>query len=982
MNRQIRGGSPAWRTRLALCLLFLAGLAPAAEPPTDPILRIDPGEHTALIGRIATDVSGRWLVTASNDKTARVWDLAGGRLVTTLRPPVGPDNEGKLNAAALSPDGLVVALGGWTQFNNGASSVASDGHTIYLHDRASGRLLRRLGGLPNILIHLAFSADGRYLAASLGGKSGVRVFSVADGRLLAEDRDYGDSSYSVHFSADGRLLATGLDGYLRLYRLEGERLSLITKKPAPGGKQPYSARFSPDGKLVAVGFDDTPAINLLDARDLSVLHVPDTTGANESLGSVAWSRDGAWLYAARKATRMSDARLQRYIRRWAVQGSRTEAPLDLPVTGSTVMDLAALPGGGLAFGGGAPEWGVLGPGNERRIFHDSAVADFRNNHAGFALSPDGSLVRFGFAETGQVSAVFDSRNHALLPTGTEGLVAPLLSASGMDIADWKDSRAPKLNGKPLRLMTYETSRSAALRPSGAGFVLGTDWRLRSFDRNGQQEWEKPVPGAVWAVNVSQNGHWVVAAFGDGTIRWHRTADGTEQLALFPHPDRKRWILWTPSGFYDAAPGAEDLIGWHLNRGKDNAADFFPASRFRNQFYRPDVVSKVLASGTEAEAIRLADAESERKSRAVSVAQLLPPVVEIVSLSDGATASTSTITFKYNARTPADAPVTALRVRINGLAVSLPDAGNQIGKTQGPGAPREITLPIPPQDSEIQLFAENKNGVSTPAVLRVAWGGAKPVPKDDMQYKPKLYVLAVGVSKYANPDYNLGLAAKDATDLAAVFQNQKGKLYGDVQIRLLTDSRATRDDVVDGLEWLKREVTSRDVGVMFLAGHGMNDNTGKYFFMSHNADPAKLLRTGVPQNDIKDTLNALAGKAVFFVDTCHSGNALGTGRTRSMMSSTDAFANELASAENGVVVFTASTGRQLSQEDDGWGNGAFTKALVEGLTGKADFQKTGKITHKGLDYYVTERVKKLTNGTQSPVSITPQGITDFPIAVLR
>ena len=336
-------------------------------------------------------------------------------------------------------------------------------------------------------------------------------------------------------------------------------------------------------------------------------------------------------------------------------------------------------------------------------------------------------------------------------------------------------------------------------------------------------------------------------------------------------------------------------------------------------------------------------------------------------------------LRYATRSPNDAPITGLRLRVNGLAVSLPEARNLTVSAVGT---REISVPIPPQDSEIQLFAENKNGVSVPAILRVTWAGSKPAVKDEVQYKPKLYVLAVGVSKYANPDFNLGLAAKDATDFAAVLQQQKGKLYGDVKVRLLTDGKATRDDVVDGLEWLKREVTARDVGIMFLAGHGMNDNTGKYYFLPHNADLTKLLRTGVPQTDIKDTLNSLAGKAIFFVDTCHSGNALGSARTRSVSSQIDAFVNELTSAENGVVVFTAATGRQLSQESDSWGNGAFTKAVVEGLSGKADFQKTGKITHKGLDYYVAERVKVLTNGTQSPVSITPQGITDFPIAVVQ
>ena len=81
---------------------------------------------------------------------------------------------------------------------------------------------------------------------------------------------------------------------------------------------------------------------------------------------------------------------------------------------------------------------------------------------------------------------------------------------------------------------------------------------------------------------------LVVAYGDGTIRWHRWSDGEELLALFAHADRTRWVLWTPSGYYDASAGAEELIGWHLNRGQDEAADFFPASRFRARFYRPDV----------------------------------------------------------------------------------------------------------------------------------------------------------------------------------------------------------------------------------------------------------------------------------------------------------------------------------------------------------------------------------------------------------
>ena len=53
------------------------------------------------------------------------------------------------------------------------------------------------------------------------------------------------------------------------------------------------------------------------------------------------------------------------------------------------------------------------------------------------------------------------------------------------------------------------------------------------------------------------------------------------------------MAWTPEGYYVASPGAEDLIGWHVNNGKDRAADFFSASRFRDAFYRPDIVTRVL-----------------------------------------------------------------------------------------------------------------------------------------------------------------------------------------------------------------------------------------------------------------------------------------------------------------------------------------------------------------------------------------------------
>ena len=74
------------------CLSVIFGMcvsAALAQPRETPFLRIEAGMHTAPITRIDVDAQERFLVTASDDKTARVWSLATGELLTVLRPPLG-----------------------------------------------------------------------------------------------------------------------------------------------------------------------------------------------------------------------------------------------------------------------------------------------------------------------------------------------------------------------------------------------------------------------------------------------------------------------------------------------------------------------------------------------------------------------------------------------------------------------------------------------------------------------------------------------------------------------------------------------------------------------------------------------------------------------------------------------------------------------------------------------------------------------------
>jgi hypothetical protein len=693
------------------------------------------------------------------------------------------------------------------------------------------------------------------------------------------------------------------------------------------------------------------------------------------LASVAWSADGRKLYAGGSA---GDAKNTKIIRSWT-DGGRGGYHDVAGLAVNTVFDILPLSNGGVIYCTAEPSFGVIDANDKRQLIITSAIAVHQGKE-NFLISPDGTEVGFSFQPLVQSPARFSLTDRRLETdvVGGSNLRPAETEDSTLRVTDWNGTDAPKLNGRALKIDQYEFSRSLALAPDRSAFLLGTIFSLRLFDRNGATRWRVAAPGSnASAANIAADGRLAVAAFGDGTIRWYRMTDGKELLAFFPHADRKRWVLWTPEGYYAASPGAEELIGWHVNNGKDQAADFFPVGQFRSTYYRPDVVSKVLEAGDEARALQLANEERGRKTQTSTVAQMLPPVVEISSPSDNSLVSSSEVTIRYSLRTPSGEAVTNVRALVDGRPVT----GNRQLTREDASASgvRELKVSVPEHDSEVSIIAENKFAASVPATIRLRWRGSAPTPEAFI-IQPKLYVLAIGVSQYQNPSYSLKFAAKDAQDFAAATAIQKGLLYRDVVVKVLTNEHATKDEILDGLDWIRKETTSKDVAMVFFAGHGLNDQNGVYYFLPYNTDLEKLLRTGVPFTDIKNTVQSLAGKTLFFIDTCHSGNVLG-GR-RGLADDLNGIINELASAESGAVVFAASTGNQYSLEDAKWNNGAFTKALVEGITGRADYTGKGRITINMLDLYISERVKELTGGKQTPTTAKPNTVPDFPIAVKR
>ena len=134
--------------------------AKKACPDQEPALRIETGMHVGLIHQIGVDAQCRFASTGSEEKTVRLWSLPDGKPLRVLRPPIGPGNGGKVFAVAISPDGRFVAAGGWD-----AHHEVEKGHSISVFDAASGALVVRVGPFENVIYHLVFSRDGRWLAA-------------------------------------------------------------------------------------------------------------------------------------------------------------------------------------------------------------------------------------------------------------------------------------------------------------------------------------------------------------------------------------------------------------------------------------------------------------------------------------------------------------------------------------------------------------------------------------------------------------------------------------------------------------------------------------------------------------------------------------------------------------------------------------------------------------------------------------------------
>lgn len=264
------------------------------------------------------------------------------------------------------------------------------------------------------------------------------------------------------------------------------------------------------------------------------------------------------------------------------------------------------------------------------------------------------------------------------------------------------------------------------------------------------------------------------------------------------------------------------------------------------------------------------------------------------------------------------------------------------------------------------------------------------PEDEFYFTPKrskpaLHLLSIGISNYNESMYNLQYARKDAMDITMAFRRQEGLLYENINVTALTDDAATRVNILEAISQMKKQVKAGDVIMLYLSGHivsggsalginkneydgktiPLNDSTLQSFLMPADGDFRNVGKTGVNIEHIRSLLADMPCKSILFIDGSY--NAV--------------TAKSLSSTENGVAVFAGTSPDQLAFaiESDAFNNGVFTYALIKGIGGAADNDKTGFVDLRSLQEYIRKEVAKLTNNMQVPTAYFPSGLSNFPIS---
>ncbi len=565
--------------------------------------------HQDLVYQATFSPDGQKIVTASRDKTARIWLLNGAPVATleghtdeVLSAFFSPDGEKIVTAsldgtarlwsaegefirtfeghtaavpwAIFSPDGkhilttsfdktaklwnldgnLIAILQGHTDavlfatFNSDGSRVltTSADATARLWDR-QGKLLATLEGHSRWVNGASFSPDGQtIITASFDGTA--RLWQ-ADGTPILTFDIRPVAIYTAMFSPDGKWIVTaGDDGIVRLWHSDGSLVSEINAQSGPV----TMATFSPDSKVIlTAGTDNQARLWRLDGNLITSLQ-----GHWSFINTAIFSRDGRWILTSNAD---ATARLWNVHRLFAPAWTAHSGPV-------TWTDFS--PDGEEVFSGGldnvAHLWKLDG----------TLISTFEGHRAGVVggdFSPDGRLIVTASRDSTARLWRIDGSPLAVLSGHESAVRSASFSPDGEQVLTAGEDgtvRTWRLDGTSLITIQADSGAvwSACYSPDGE-FILsgGDDSTAKLWRRDGTLVTTFAGHSApIWAVGFNPDGSLVVTAGEDGSARlWRR--DGTLIAEILGHTGPVSVVRISPDGSLLLTAGQDGTARlWHIS----------------------------------------------------------------------------------------------------------------------------------------------------------------------------------------------------------------------------------------------------------------------------------------------------------------------------------------------------------------------------------------------------------------------------------
>lgn len=967
-------------------VFFLITLPNTSTAKEKPILTIDSGGHMALINDVIFTPDSKFLISVSNDKTIRVWNLQTGS-VNVIRTQIGKGPQGKIFAADLSPDGKILAVGGWL-----AGEKREDRDAVRLHSFPNGKIIALLKEHNRVVLSLSFSPTG--LLASGDGDGVVIIWDVKEKKKLSDLRIHEMAVYSLSWSPDGnRLAVASFDKTASLWDLSNP------KKPKLIARMKHkdlvrSVAFSKDGKYVLTG-----------SRDMKILMWDGETGEfikvfakrNSNAPKLVFSPDGKFLLAT-----FGEGWGGLTCHIYSFPEGRIITEFEEHDNTVSAGDIS--PDGLIATGGGDNKpiliWEKTGRVIKR--FEGSGRTVWQ-----VGISYDGS--KFGWGNTlriltsthkNPIEHIFDIHNLRLIPTPTETQLLRGKTELG-NLSLETERGGPygyefrlivKKEGKIIAKIDRDSTNgychsSYTFTPDGK-YILsaGANGVLEIYDINGKRVSNLVGHTAkVWSVAVSGDGKWAVSGGSDQTVKLWRIEKKKPEIyptaTLFYSKDGE-WVLWTEEGYYASSKEGAKYIGWHVNRGIYSLAEFYDASKFF-EFYRPDVLAEVFKTGKS-----VAKVLKELGERAKEVADVLkeyPPLVSIIKPKDEAVIKKKFVSVEVQA-VDRGGGVEDITLYLNGKEVKGEMRGIEVRPT-GKIHKKIFRISLLPGWNTLKATAYSKSGVEAMGhEIRVKRVGVKVSDFD-------LYVISVGINKYKNSRYNLDYAKPDAKSFLNVLRSGARKIFKNIYVYEIYDERAVKSEVLKAFGDVAKKADVKDVFVFYYAGHGVVGGkrvrgVPEFFLVLHDVTQIfgreDILREGgISARELRVLLRDIkANKQFVVLDACQAGEVVVAFARRGV-------AEEKAilqlSHSAGVAVLASSLSEQVAKELEELGHGVFTYLLIEGMKGGADGSpKDGKVTIKELSSYVEGRLPELTERYRGEPQYPTLYIVgqDFPLVTVK